>query len=196
MVDLITLDEYKLAKSITKGNDDQVLEQLITNVSAIIQKYLGRDIVNTGIIEEVFSFDYDTPYIYLDNYPIKNGSVVINPLTSSYYDSTVHLPYVSDTYVVDHAKGKLIRRGHCNWWPRGDDIIIIQYELDGDDETEVPGPLKQVTIDMVTYYHKQEWRDSQQLMGASINNQTGTGNTNTPSKSFPPHIQRILDLYK
>jgi hypothetical protein len=198
MVNLITLDEYKLAKSITKADQDQILSQIIDSVSDIIQRYLDRKLVGDGVITEVFSFDYDTPYIYLDNYPIKPGSVVINPIESAYYDSTVHFPVVESTYVIDYNKGLIIRTGpeKSAFWPQGVNAVIVEYEMEADEESDIPPALKQAAIDLVTYYHKDQWRDSQQLMGSSINNQTGTGNTNTPSKSFPPHIQRVLDLFK
>lgn len=195
MANLITLDEYKAAKGIVKTDQDPILENLITNVSGIIQRYLQRSFVNEGVIEEIFTVDYDTPYIYLDNYPIFEV-VSVTTIDPESHDSSVYYAYDEDLYTVDLAKGKLTSFNKCGW-PQGLESVKVSYRLvEENEEVVIPPALKQATIDLVTYYHKEQWRDSQQLMGASINNQTGAGNRNIPDKSFPPHIQRVLDLFK
>ena len=190
MVDLITLQEYKTAKGIKKTDEDGILESLITSASAIIQNYIGRPIVDDGNpINEVITLDYDTPYIYLDRYPV-SSIVSITELDPWYYDSSVHFPVAETSYMLDPAKGRLIRTAGRTW-PQGPGAVSVTYRAGAIDATAIPTELKQVTIDLVTYYYKEEYKDKS-VRGATINNHVSvTEKTN----SFPPHIQRVLDLF-
>lgn len=189
-MNLITLDEYKLAKSITKGDQDQILENLITNCSAIIQKYIGRKLVDDGeLIEEVFNLDYDTKSIYLEHYPVSN--VTITAIDPYYYDSTVHFPVSLATYVVDAKDGRILRMGK-GFWPQGYGGVKVTYNAGLPDGTDIPVELKQVTIDLVTYYLKEEYKDKS-MRGATMNNFVSA---TEKSNGFPPHIQRVLDMFR
>lgn len=192
---LITLEEYKTLNKITKTEEDEVLQMLIDNVSAIIQSYIGRPLWNTGeLLEEVIDIDYETDSIYLDQYPV-NELVSVTQIDPSYADSSVHFPVALSTIVLDRKNGKLIRTGHKNTWPQGRGAVIVQYEA-GPMFNTVPLELKQAASDLVKYYKNEEYKDSKSMRGATINNNTGSGNSNSPSTNFPPHIQRVLDLYK
>jgi hypothetical protein len=198
MVDLITLDEYKSARGLNNAKDDPILQALITDVSDIIEIYLDRKITQSGPIEEVISLDYDTPDIYLENYPIM-GPVTVTGIDPSYYDSTVHFPIQETTYIVDYAKGRLIRiGGKCPRWPQGQNAITVNYTAGANNpqDVEVPAALKRAAMDLVTYYKDEEYKPSKSMMGTSTTNAVvGTGSTGYSTK-FPPHIQRVLDLFK
>jgi len=194
MANLITLDEYKTAKGLQKNDQDGVIETLITNASAIIQTYIGRQLFNNGEpIDEIIGLDYDTNVVFLDQYPVRE-ILSLEALDNSYYDSTVHFPIAPSSYLLDSKEGKLIRTGRNAYWPQGPNAIKVTYTAGSLDENGVPPELKQATIDLVTYYMKEEWKDSKSTRGATINNNTGTGNSNTGT-NFPPHIQRVLDLF-
>ena len=55
-----------------------------------------------------------------------------------------------------------------------------------------PADLKLAVIDLVTYYHKDEYKQRQTLSGASIQNQGTSGQSG--NVGFPDHIKRVLDL--
>lgn len=196
MADLITLDEFKTDQGLTKGDQDAVYEQLITQVSAIIQAYIGKKFLNGGtVVNEIISLDYDSDVIFLDNYPVESITSLEAFGTVYPYDSTVRLPVPESLYILDKANGKLLRTS--GYWPTGKGVIDVTYVMGGaSDVTGVPPELKRVAIDLVKYYKQEEYKDSKSLKGATINNNTGSGNSNNPSTNFPPHIQRILDLYK
>lgn len=196
MENLISLEEYKLAKGLSKPDDDERLNMLITNVSSIIQTYLGREFTETGNnITEIFSLDYDASILYLDKYPVTEV-VAVTEIDPYGYDSTVHFPASTSDYFVDEAQGRLIRTNR-GYWPQGPGAVIVTYKagyVGGIDA--VPADLKQATIDLVTYYWKEEYKPSMQTRGATLTNAVpGTRGTDY-SNQFPPHIQRILDLYK
>ena len=190
MADLITLEEFKLAKGITKTDQDDLLELLISNASEIIQLYLDRPLFEEEqTITEVIDIDYDTDVIYLDNYPI-NSVDSLTSIDPYSYDSTVHYPVADTVYGIDLVNGKLYRTDQ-NLWPKGFAAVQVEYSFGGD--FTVSAPLKQVTIDLVQYYKDEEYKESRSMRGASINNFNATGNE-VYSSNFPPHIQRVLDL--
>lgn len=192
MVDLITLEEYKIAKNISKTDQDAVLTPLISTASQLITDYLGKKFVNDGTpITEVFDLDYDATTLYLEHYPVTE-LVAITELDPYAYDSTVHFPTAAASYILDSRDGKLIRTGG-KYWPQGYGAISVTYHVGADDVADIPQPLKQATIDLVTYYAKEEYIESKSMRGATLS----SGSTNSaPSTDFPPHIQRVLDIYK
>lgn len=193
---LITLEEYKTLNKITKTEEDEVLQMLIDNVSAIIQSYIGRPLWDTGeVYEDVIDIDYETNSIYLEHYPVTE-LLEVTQIDPSYYDSSVHFPVVLSTLVLDKKNGKLIRTGHRSIWPQGFGAVIVRYSAGAYDASTIPLELKQAASDLVKYYKNEEYKDSKSMRGATINNNTGSGNSNSPSTNFPPHIQRVLDLYK
>jgi hypothetical protein len=192
-MNLITLDDYKLAKGITKSDQDIILEGLIASVSALIQKYIGQSFHSDGIQTrtDTFDLDYDATELYLDHYPI-NEVVSVTGIDPYYYDSTVHFPVASTLYRADLEDGVLYRIGKNSVWPQGYGAVSITYTYgSAPGALVIPADLKQVTIDMVTYYLKEEWKESRSMRGATLSNEPVYGS----SSKFPPHIQRVLDLY-
>lgn len=195
MGNLITLEEYKLDQGLNKADKDEQLSILISQVSDIIKKYLNMNLVPSGTeVTEIINLDYDSDTIFLDNYPVAN-IVSFTALDLYGVDSTVRLPVPTSTYILDGENGKLLRT--AGYWPRGKGILTVTYTVGGPaTEEEVSPALKRAAIDLVKYYEKTEYVDSKSIRGTTINNSTGTGNANSPSTNFPPHIQRILDMYR
>lgn len=194
MINLISLDEYKTAKDIRKDDKDEVISQLITDVSALIQNYINYKFYDSEETHtQVFDLDYDATELYLDDFPV-NDITSITEINPYYYDSTIHFPVPETIYREDLKQGRLIRLNGT--WPQGYSAVEVTYTVGSAlDPATIPPDLKRATIDMVNYYMAEEWKDSKQMRGASLNNNTGSGNTNTSTTDFPPHIQRVLDLY-
>jgi hypothetical protein len=196
-MELITLDEYKTAKGIVKNDQDVVLSGLITSVSSLVQKYIGRTFSSTlREITEVINLDYDTCEIYLEEWPV-NEIVSLTEIDPVGADSTIHFPVPDTTYRLNAADGVLIRTIGTSYWPQGYGSVEVTYEVGVADveDAVIPADLKQVTIDLVTYYHKEEWKESRNMRGASMMNEP-INSYGSYSSKFPPHIQRVLDLYK
>lgn len=191
-MNLITLEDYKTAKNITKTDQDVILESLIASVSALIQKYIGQSFNDSGIQTktETFNLDYDATTLYLDEYPV-NEIVSITGIDPNYWDSTVHFPIPSLVYRLDLEDGVLYRTDKSAW-PQGYGAVTVTYTYgSAPGSITIPADLKQVTIDMVTYYLKEEWKESRSMRGATMSNEPVYGS----SSKFPAHIQRVLDLY-
>jgi hypothetical protein len=192
MTDLITLEEYKTYKGLAKTDEDEKLSLIISNVSSLIQAYTGRNFVDNGQnIEEVFSLDYDASILYLDKYPVSE-LVSLTEIDPYGYDSTVHFPVPTSSYFLDANQGKLIRLGG-GYWPQGPGAVTVTYRAGYANGTSIPLELKQAALDLVSYYKNEEFKPSMQTRGATITNNVSRAETDN---QFPPHIQRILDLYK
>lgn len=190
MANLITLAEYKAAKAITLTTQDAVIEGLITTCSAIVTKIVEKNFYATATtVTEVLDIDYESDVIYLENFPI-NSVTSVTAIDPEENDSTVFFPVNSGTeYTVNLAHGSIAKIDGINW-PQGRAAVTVVYSV-GSAPVSVPAELKQVTIDIVTYYLKEEWKESRSMMGASMRNEP----IYSSSTKFPPHIQRILDLY-
>lgn len=192
-MNLITLDDYKLAKGINKTDQDIILEGLIASVSSLIQKYIGQEFHDSGVQTktEYFDLDYDANTLFLEEFPI-NEVTSVTGIDPYYYDSTVHFPVATTLYRVDAEDGVLYRLGKNSVWPQGHGAVSVTYTYGSAPGTiTIPADLKQVAIDLVSYYHKEEWKESRSMRGASLTNEPVYG----ASSKFPPHIQRVLDLY-
>ena len=55
----------------------------------------------------------------------------------------------------------------------------------------LPADLKLAILDLIAYYEDQENKPTQTLMGGTIENALPYA-----ANSFPPHIRRVLDLYR
>jgi len=190
MTDLITLAEYKTAKGIVKTDQDTIIEGLINTASAIVVKTIEKSFYTAAAtITEVVDVDFESEVIYLNNFPI-NSVTTVTAIDPTYPDSTVYFPVSASTqYVVNLVYGS-ISRVDGEYWPMGRAAVTVVYVVGSTPEV-VPAELKQVTIDIVTYYLKEEWKESRSMMGASLRNEP----MYQSSTKFPPHIQRILDLY-
>ena len=198
MENLISLDEYKLAKSLSKTDEDDKIAWYIASASSIIQTYLGRTFSDTGNdITQIFNLDYDASVLYLDKYPITE-LVSITTIDPYGYDSTVHWPAPTSDYYVDLEGGRIYRTGSTPYWPQGPAAVIVTYKAGYTGGIDaIPQDLKQAAIDLVGYYIKEEYKPSMQTRGATLTNAVAAPRGNTDfSDKFPPHIQRILDMYK
>lgn len=190
MTNLITLAEYKTAKGIVKTDQDAIIEGLITTSSAIVVKTIEKSFYSAATtITEVIDVDFESDALYLNNFPI-NSVTTVTAIDPTYPDSTVYFPVNSSTQYIVNLEHGAIYRVDGEYWPMGRAAVTVNYSV-GTTNVTIPAELKQVTIDIVTYYLKEEWKESRNMMNASMRNEPIYG----ASTKFPPHIQRILDLY-
>ena len=193
MADLITLEEYKLAKQLTKLDDDVRLASLISAVSQLVKTYCATsfvDYVSTDKVE-TFSFDYVTKTIQVNEAPIISITKVEE--RSSYGEDYVELTEAAFEFYTDKAVDCVYRTSTSgySYWPMGPGGVRVTYK--GGYAT-IPEDIKLAVIDLVTYYKDNEYKERRTIGTASIaNNPTSTQWRNV---GFPDHIKRILDLYK
>ena len=190
MANLITLEEYKEAESISNPKDDIKLSALITSVSQLVKTYCGKSFLDyyTSPKVELFTIEPNTYMVQLDESPVVEVvSVEERDGISSAYATLVD----GSDYYFEAATDAVVRSdGHIGYrhWKRGPGAVKVTYKA-GYEET--PADLKLAIIDLVTYYHKDEHKPNKSMSGANIQNPMGVNADN-----FPAHIRRILEMYR
>lgn len=196
MTDLIELSEYKEYKKITSSTRDGKIQSLITQTSALVESYCARKFLDyassPGITEW---FDSNTELVYLKHFPLiqvntvnvsVDGGITQTLLTEN--DST------GAGYFVDLENGVVRTQKTGNKFNDGAYYNTPYRSLEINyfaGYTEVPEDLKLAILDTIAYYEDQENKPTQSLMGGTIENPLPYA-----ANSFPPHIRRILDLYR
>lgn len=195
MIDLITLDCYKENKEINSAKGDGRIQTLITQVSALIEHYCNRKFTayNTTGTAKVEWNAGKTNKMFLEEFPVisvttvktsNDGGVTQTTLTEGASDKT--------GYFVDLDEGSIFTQISLNNFIETYDTeyrsLEVVYRAGYE---EIPEDLKLCTIDLVHYYVKEESVGSKSIGGASLENALPYTHN-----SFPPHIRRILDLYR
>ena len=193
MADLITLQDYKTAEGITQPKDDARLNVLIPSVSQLIKTYCGNSFVDyySSNKTETFNINWDTHLIQLTESPV--NTIVSVQERANYSSSYTTLTTGAYEYSLDLDTDSILRTvssGYQNW-PTGVDAVKVVYTAG---YSTIPGDLKLVTLDLIRYYLKDEYKLRQSIAGASLQNPGSSGQTD--NVGFPDHIKRVLDLYK
>jgi len=193
MANLITLDEYKEAEGISNPKEDLKLNALIPSVSQLVKTYCNSSFVDyysTNKVETI-SLKYNTEVIQLSESPVT--SIVSVTERVSYGSAYTTLTTAAHQYFLDTDTDSLFRTtsGGGKNWATGPGAVVVTYKAG---YATVPGDLKLAVFDLITYYHKNEYKERKVMQGASIQNSSTTSQAN--NIAFPDHIKRILDLYK
>jgi hypothetical protein len=194
MTDLVTLEEYKDAMGISSSNDDVKLNALIPSVSALVKTYCGRlfvDYVSVDKVEE-FSISGGSYFVQLDESPVISITSVEE--RNSYADVYLTLTTTDQQYYLDPNTDSIYRTNGASGYQnfcQGPGAVKVTYKAGF---AAIPEDLKLVVEDLITYYHKHEYKGYQMMKGAA---QSTPGSTSQyRNVSFPDHIKRVLDLYK
>lgn len=195
MADLINLDCYKDYKEINSTTRDGKIQALITRASTLIENYCNRKFIDYSSTAKIEWHDGKTNRIELQEFPVisvisvktsDDGGVTQTTLTESSANK--------DGYFVDLDSGIIFTQKSTNKFINDYDTPYRSLEVEytaGWTEDDLPEDLKQVTIDLVHYYEQEENIPGKSLLGGTIDNpQPYLAN------SFPPHIRRVLDLYR
>jgi len=175
MANLITLDDYKLLESINSTTSDDKFEYLITATSKLVRTYTGQDFdayVASPGKTEIFDIQWSTYTVQLAETPVI-GVVSVFERSNQ-----------AESYVETES-------GSYRDWPRGVGAVKVIYTAG---YTTIPYDLKLAVADLITYYHKDEYKERQSIGSAS---REGAGvSTIRNDPGFPDHIRRVLDLYR
>jgi hypothetical protein len=191
--DLITLEEYKTLIQIEGTKDDAKLSSLISSVSQLVKTYCGNSFVDyvTSDKTEIISPIWSNTIIQTTESPIISITSVEERTT--YNEDYATLLEVDYEFFVDYTTDTIYRTSSAGFinWATGPGAIKIVYKAGYSD---LPEDLKLAIYDLITYYHKQEYKERKTIGTVSIANQTTS--TQWRNVSFPDHIKRVLDLYK
>ncbi len=187
MRDLIDIDEYKVYKNITSTEQDEILEQIIPSVSTLVKSYCARTFIdNYDLGLEEF-----TPIVEIYN----GGETIyytseqpIQGITSIEYSEDYGQTYTAlvefTDYVLDLQNDRIaLFNGDLISIPNALKITYTGGYIN------LPNDLKLAVLDLISYYLKRE----------SVPRKTSGSNVSIEyitNSDFPPHIKRILDLYR
>ena len=195
MIELITLDCYKESKMLKSTERDGKLQALITQVSALIENYCNRLFTAYFSTAKVEYHDAKVNKVFLIEFPIIEVSTVKTSIDGGVTKVTlVENSVAKDGYFVDLEEGsistQLTKNNFLDIYDVSHKSLEVTY-TSGYSEDTLPEDLKLSVIDLVHYYEQGEARPSQTLLGGSIDNPQPYA-----ANSFPPHIRRVLDLYR
>lgn len=183
MAALITLEDYKLYKKLTKTDSDQELEFIINSVSNLVKTYCGHSIVDyfTTPKVEYFNTLASQHALLLNEWPVKEVLSV-----ETYLENAFVLVDPSE-YFVDKQADTIFKRS--GYWDEGFGAVKVTYTA-GYETT--PEDIQIACLDLVAHYFKEEYKDKKTLGSASIDNTQAK----VAQGKWPAHIVRVLDLYK
>jgi len=195
MINLITVDQYKASKSIESVKDDQRIQNIIDAVSQLVKTYCANSFVDYYTDEKIeyVNVDWPTDLIQLTESPVVELITVEE--RASYGDSYIELTQEDKEFYFDSFTDCIRRTtsGGYRYWAQGPGAVRVTYTA-GYDVDDLPADLRLAVFDLVTYYHKEEYKERRTIGGTSISNQPSS--TQWRNVDFPDHIKRVLDLYK
>jgi hypothetical protein len=185
MAALITLEDYKLYKKLTKTDSDEELTAIIASVSNLVKTYCGHSFIDyyTTPRVETFNIKPSQHAILLNEWPVKTVSLV--EYRQQYDMSYETLP--STEYYVDTSIDTLFM--HSGYWQEGFGAVKVTYTAG---YSTTPEDVKIAALDLVHHYHKEEYKERKTIGAATID----TGLSKLGNSKWPPHVMRVLDLYR
>lgn len=197
MTELITLDCYKESKDITSTTRDGKIQNLIDQVSVLVEHYCDRKFIDFSDAgsPKIEWHDAKVNRVDLIEFPV----IKVNFVRTSQDGGLTQVTLVEndsgkDGYFVDLDKGFIYTQISTERFLISYDVAFRSLEVTyqaGYTVDDLPEDLKLCVIDIVKYYLDTESTPTKALLGGTIENpQPYVAN------SFPPHIRRILDLYR
>ena len=197
MAELVFLEDYKLYKSLTNTTNDELREQLILQVSDVVETYCNRKFTDyassPGITEY---FDARNTEVWLTHFPIieitylgvsNDGGLNYTELSEADSAGEGYFLYSEDGKVSTQKEDipflYYVRHPYKS--------LKIIYTAGYSDADALPWDLKMAVMDLVHYYEHSEQTVSKSLNAATLENPMPYNNVN-----FPPHITRILNNYR
>ena len=185
MTALISLSDYKAYKRIVKTDADEELQNIIASVDALVKTYCGHSFIDYYSTPKVETFNIKESQhaILLNEWPVKEvESVEIRATYNSDYEVVDPAEYFVDTSIDTLFK-------HSGYWQEGFGSVKVTYTAG---YSETPADIRVAALDLVHHYFKEEYKERKSIGTASID----TGLSKMGSSKWPPHVVRVLDLYR
>lgn len=177
---LITLDEYKEFAGISSQEHDDRLEPIIKRVSEFIKTYCARRFVDsfnkaTQEFEPIIEYFNSPGQAFTREFPVQQVlSVELSEDYGKTYTST-------NNYVLDKQNDAV----QILEIYEGINAYKVTYTAG---YSKLPEDLKLAVIDLVDYYYRGESTTRKSNGNVVVEYVT--------SSDLPPHIKRVLDLYR
>jgi len=189
-LELVSLDEFKAYKKITKDEDDPKLTIMIRSASELAKTYCRRSFVDYVDTDKVEYFDGDSlETLFLGEFPVISVSeVAVAPDGVTYTALTADEDYFID-YSVDAIRTADNLPFTIGSYPSFKSVKVT-YRAG---YSEVPEDVKIAVMDLVEYYRQEEYTPRKAFQDSSIEN---LGFREGGKASLPAHIKRVFEMYK
>jgi len=190
---LTTLEKVKLSMGISDTSKDLIIEQTINGISAVIQRYCGRNFVSQSYTEV-----YDgksKSKIFLNNYPVSVLNFV--KYRSGTPSQTIWNVYSPDSYLLYERAGYIAFYGNITSVKQGYQVSYTAgYLVDWSNEFSathtLPADLTQVVTDLVN--QSVSTSNSQGLSSISTEGQSVV--FDMAGKGISPQQKAIINSHK
>lgn len=154
---------------LTGASKDTLFETIIDQSSALIEEYLGREIITRGNLTDYHTFDSSSHDLFTYQWPIITVTTVHEDSNREY--GADELLTENTDYLVVKPKGKIIRTvsatsGRQNWL-RGFKAVKVVYSAGYADRDAVPLVIKDVCSRHVASVFRQITRKTEELARVS-----------------------------
>lgn len=189
--DLVTLRDYKTYKDISTDDKNTQLRDIISHVSALTKEYCGMTFNDYITSDKVEYFDgKNNTSVFLSEMPIIS---VTHVKTSDDGGVTQTVLTANEDYFIDTNLGVIQTGTDITFIPSAYisfKSLEISYKAG---YTTIPEALKLVVMDLVEYYKTESFHPRKSMSGGTIES---VSFSRLGDFSFPPHIRRVLDLYR
>ena len=189
-LEIVSLDEFKAYKKITKDEDDPKLSIMIRAASQLAKTYCRRTFVDYVETDKVEYFDGDEyATLFVDEFPIISITSV-----EVAQDGSTYTALVADTdYFIDNDIDAIRTVDNLPFTQGAlPSFKSVKVTYKGG-YAEVPEDLKIAVMDLVEYYRQEEYTPRKAYENASIEN---LGFREGGKASLPAHIKRVFEMYK
>lgn len=185
MTDIVTLEQYKSYMGINSTNQNELISQLIPQITAYIKTYCDREFVEWYATDKVEISNGGFATIFTKEFPI----VSVTSLEYSTDYGNTYTPLVSLTdFAIDYENDSIVPINKCVF-PRKLNGYKLTYK--GGYAT-YPKELQLAAMDLITYYIRND---------TAVKSTRSAGSNTTQieyvlNAGLPSNIRRILDLYK
>jgi hypothetical protein len=191
---LLDLDETKDELRIEGTEADNVIEEVINRVSAVIARYLDRQLISTGSLVEYHTMVQYTPVIYTMEWPIITVTEVAEDTTSPHtYTGAAIL--AANAFEVSKPAGKIYRidTGYPKYWAQGHRAIRIKYTGGYASAADVPMDIQDVALEVA----KNKWHAiNRQPAGVAVQGDALGNFTRFSSAELTKTMRQALDAHK
>jgi len=200
-LDLITLEAYKEYMGVKNTDKDGKRQLLISLASKLVKTYCGRTFIDNVDTDKVEYFDGRVSEVQLAEWPLLSvthvktsidGGVTQITLTADDVEKEGYFIDLEDNKITTQLEGvpflisidhphKSLEVSYAAGYTEDDDGVTADTPLD----------LRLALFDLVSYYENNEKTLSKSIASATIDNPSAKNDND-----FPPHIKRILDLYR
>lgn len=185
MTDIVTLEQYKTYMGINSVNQNEIISQLIPQITSYIKTYCGRDFVEWFNTDKVEISNGGYASILTKEFPIV--SITSLEYSTDYGNTYSSLVFLTD-YAIDTENDSIVPINACIF-PKKINGYKITYK--GGFAT-YPEDLQLAAMDLITYYIRND---------TAVKSTRSAGSNTTQieyvlNSGLPSNIRRILDLYR